>query len=141
MHMHMYMCMCMSVGYEFLPRVVKPGVVFEVQDHGDWRKESREECELKRLADEEENVQLMTQAGDIELFFRYDGWIANLLLRKETAASQRATLQEIAAIKQQRAQERVADVVAKEAAAGKRRPERLDVGGPKKKRRRKPDQW
>ena len=83
----------------------------------------------------------MTQAGYIELFFRYDGWIANLLLRKETAASQRATLQEIAAIKQQRAQERVADVVAKEAAAGKRRPERLDVGGPKKQRRRKPDQW
>ena len=130
-----------SEGYKFLPRVVKPGVVFEVHDHGDWRKESREECELKRLVDEEENVQLVTQAGDIELIFKYDGWEAYLLLRKETAASHRATLQEIAAIKQQRAQERVADVVAKEAAAGKRRPERLDVGGPKKKRRRKPDQW
>ena len=137
----MCMCMYMSEGYEFSPRVVKPGVVFEVHDHGDWRKESREECELKRLVDEEENVQLVTQAGDIELIFKYDGWEAYLLLRKETAASHRATLQEIAAIKQQRAQERVADVVAKEAAAGKRRPERLDVGGPKKKRRRKPDQW
>ena len=142
----MFMDTDMSVGYEFLPRVVKPGVVFEVQDHGDWRKESREECELKRLGDAQENVQLITQAGDIELFFRYDGWITNLLLRKETAASQRATLQEIAAIKQQRAQERVADVVAKEAAplpltAARKRCERLEVGDPKKKRRRKPDKW
>ena len=141
-HVHvMCMCMYMSEGYKFSPRVVKPGVVFEVHDQGDWRKESQEECELKRLVDEEENVQLVTQAGDIELIFKYDGWETYLLLRKETAASHRATLQEIAAIKQQRAQERVADVVAKEAAAGKRRPERLDVGGPKKKRRRKPDQW
>ena len=138
----MFMDTEMSVGYEFWPRVVKPGVVFEVHDHGDRRKESREEQNLKRLRDAQENVQLMTQAGDIELFFKYDGYSTYLLMRKETATSHRATLQEIAAIKQQRAQERVAEVVAKEQApARKRRPERLNVGGPKKKRRRKPDQW
>ena len=138
----MFMDTEMSVGYEFWPRVVKPGVVFEVHDHGDRRKESREEQNLKRLRDAQENVQLMTQAGDIELFFKYDGYATYLLMRKETATSHRATLQEIAAIKQQRAQERVAEVVAKEQApARKRRPERLNVGGPKKKRRRKPDQW
>ena len=82
----------------------------------------------------------MTQAGDIELFFKYDGYSTYLLMRKETATSHRATLQEIAVIKQQRAQERVAEVAAKEAAAKKRR-ERLELGGPKKKRRRKPDTW
>jgi hypothetical protein len=130
----MLMGLDMPEGFDFSPRVVKPGVVFEVHDPGDWRKQSQEEVGA------EQNVQLTTQAGDIELFFTSDGVHLSLLMRKETAASHRATLQEIAATKQQRAQERVAEVVAKEAAARKRR-ERLEAGGPKKKRRRKADKW
>ena len=130
--------MDMHVGYEFTPYLVKPGVVFEVHDHGDRRKQSREE--VNRLVAAEQKVQLTTQDGDIELYFSTDDGNLSLLMRKETAATHRATLQEIVAIKQQRAQERVAEVAAKEAAAKKRR-ERLEAGGPKKKRRRKPDTW
>ena len=134
----MFMDLDMSVGDEFTPQLVKPGVVFEVHDHGDRRKQSREE--VNRLVDAKQKVQLTTQAGDIELCFSTENGYVSLLMRKETAATHRATLQEIAVIKQQRAQERVAEVAAKEAAAKKRR-ERLELGGPKKKRRRKPDTW
>ena len=118
-----------SEGVRFTPRLVPPGVAFAVP------------------GPDGPSRQLTTQEGDVELLIddpSDEGNSVSLLLRKETAAEHKATLQEMADAAKRIAGEEAAE----EAAREKRRVERREreearkaAGVKKRKRRRKPDKW